>query len=531
MAISKIALRACLILSGALSMLAHGLALATIISDEPSEMHSGVTEREVRQINSLLAQKQLDKAMQEVEALEKQQPQDANTYILKGAVLLARRDPAAARKSFERALELNPKSVAASMNLAQLDLLEKNLQSAQRRYQGVLTIDPKNTDAMLGLAGIAAGTGRDAEVVSWLEKAIAAGPGLVRPRVLLSTYYLQKRDAQKALAIAKQAQALDADNSEALDALGAAQLATNEPDAAVASYRKLTALAPTDPAAHYKLGMAQAAARDIEGSRASLNRALQLKPDFLQAKVELAAVELRAGAYGESLRIAKEIQKQHPSSSVGWTLEGDVLMDQKQYAQAEKAYERAFGIRKSGMVAVKLHDALNAAGKSKAADSILLDWLKDHPADVAVRSYLAMSYLKNGNNKEAIRQYETVVQSAPREVVALNDLAWLYQQENDSRAADTAERAYQLAPENAQVLDTLGWILANKGDVDRSVKLLRRAAELVPSSPVIRYHLAASLAKTGANVPARVELEALLKKDTAFRERPQAEALLKQLKN
>jgi putative PEP-CTERM system TPR-repeat lipoprotein len=353
MAISKIALRACLILSGALSMLAHGLALATIISDEPSEMHSGVTEREVRQINSLLAQKQLDKAMQEVEALEKQQPQDANTYILKGAVLLARRDPAAARKSFERALELNPKSVAASMNLAQLDLLEKNLQSAQRRYQGVLTIDPKNTDAMLGLAGIAAGTGRDAEVVSWLEKAIAAGPGLVRPRVLLSTYYLQKRDAQKALAIAKQAQALDADNSEALDALGAAQLATNEPDAAVASYRKLTALAPTDPAAHYKLGMAQAAARDIEGSRASLNRALQLKPDFLQAKVELAAVELRAGAYGESLRIAKEIQKQHPSSSVGWTLEGDVLMDQKQYAQAEKAYERAFGIRKSGMVAVK----------------------------------------------------------------------------------------------------------------------------------------------------------------------------------
>ena len=97
--------------------------------------------------------------------------------------------------------------------------------------------------------------------------------------------------------------------------------------------------------------------------------------------------------------------------------------------------------------------------------------------------------------------------------------------------ADTAERAYQLAPENAQVLDTLGWILANKGDVDRSVKLLRRAAELVPSSPVIRYHLAASLAKTGANVPARAELEALLKKDTAFRERPQAEALLKQLKN
>src|SRR5205814_6333762 len=112
----------------------------------------------------------------------------------------------------------------------------------------------------------------------------------------------------------------------------------------------------------------------------------------------------------------------------------------------------------------------------------------------------------------------------PKNIPALNDLAWLYQQEKDPRALTTAEQAYQLQPDNAHVLDTLGWILVERGKTNDGLELLRKAAEKSPASTGIRYHWAATLAKSGDSARARTELADLLAKNKTFPERQEVQA-------
>jgi predicted Zn-dependent protease len=121
------------------------------------------------------------------------------------------------------------------------------------------------------------------------------------------------------------------------------------------------------------------------------------------------------------------------------------------------------------------------------------------------------------------------LQNDPKNILALNNLAWLYQQEKDPRALATAEQAYSLKPDSITIMDTLGWILVEQGDIARALKLLKAASEKAPTATGIRYHWAAALAKSGDKASARRELGDLLTKNKKFPERQDAQELLRQL--
>jgi putative PEP-CTERM system TPR-repeat lipoprotein len=489
----------------------------------------GMANADVLLIENLIRDKQFDKALQAVASLEKKQPKNPTTYNLKGSIYVAKNDFANARKSFEQAMSLDVVSVAAAMNLAQLDLREKNPEAARQRFEAVLSKDKNNVQAMMGLAGVASATGKESEYVAWMEKAAQTAPSDVRPRVFLADYYLKKNDVQKALALAREAQTAHPTDAQAMDALGTVQLAAGENENAVVTYGKLVNVIPKSAVAHYKLAVAQAATRNMGAARTSLSKALALRPAYLDAEILLASVELSVGHHADALKIVQQIQAQYPESASGFVLQGEILMAQKQFAAALAAYEKALAINNTGLLAVKVHQALRAGGRAKDADARLLLWLNDHPDDVTARVYLAETYMNAGPSRQAVEQFELVLQSNPKNVLALNNLAWLYQQAKDPRALAAAEQAYQLAPESPEILDTLGWILVGQGETARGLKLLQKAAETAPESAVIRYHWAAALAKSGDSKRARTELAGLLGKSKTFSQRQEAQALLRQL--
>jgi len=93
----------------------------------------------------------------------------------------------------------------------------------------------------------------------------------------------------------------------------------------------------------------------------------------------------------------------------------------------------------------------------------------------------------------AIKAYERIMgETDGRNVLVLNNLALAYNQVgNKDKALDFAERALKLAPDNASVMDTMGWLLHQAGkDRDRAVALLREAARRAPGNRNIAEHLA-----------------------------------------
>lgn len=210
-------------------------------------------------------------------------------------------------------------------------------------------------------------------------------------------------------------------------------------------------------------------------------------------------------------------------------MEGDVLMAQKKSTLAIPLYERAFSLDKNPQLLSKLHTALKQAGKGSDADSRVMLWLKDHPEDLVTRMHLADSYVVENKNKEAIAQYQAILQRSPNTPAVLNNLAWAYFQEQDSRALEYAEKAHQYAADNPAVLDTLGWILVSQGNAARGLALLQKAMALAPENSDIRYHLAQALVASGDKVGARKELEKLLATGKTFPDKEAAKTLLKQL--
>jgi tetratricopeptide (TPR) repeat protein len=93
----------------------------------------------------------------------------------------------------------------------------------------------------------------------------------------------------------------------------------------------------------------------------------------------------------------------------------------------------------------------------------------------------------------AVQSYEALVrQTDGQNALVLNNLAYAYSQMGDqARALRLAERALKLAPDNASVMDTTGWLLYRSGKHhQRSLTLLRSAASKAPRDAAIAQHLA-----------------------------------------
>jgi len=500
-------------------------ALESVVALEPGQGNA-----DAMLMATHLQLKEYDKALSVAQSWKKDQPNNPAVYNLEGGAYLGKKDIANARKSFEQALAARPDYLPAAENLAKLDMSDKNPEAAYKRFEKVLAADKDNVGAMIILANLSMSAGKPQEYVNWLEKAIKTKAAPLEPYQLLTAYYLKKPDPTKAMSVARSAQTSIPGNPDALDLLGATQLATGNKTDALATYYSLVNLAPKSPLSYVRLASVQALMRDNQKAKASLKQALTLNPDYRDAQTALIMLNMQMGAYDEALTLSRQIQQTNPGIPLGAGLEGDLLMAQKKYGAAAQAYGKALEIGNSGLFAMKLHQAQSLAGQTAQAENTLLGWLRNNPNDLLTRAYLGESYSKMGRYPQAIEQYQYVLDKSPATVPVLNNLAWAYRQQKDPRALGTAERAYKLAPENPVVMDTYGWLLLEQGNLAQALPLLQRAAARSPQ-PELRYHLAVALLKTGDKDKARKELESILKTGTVFPSEKEAHALLTTLRD
>lgn len=473
--------------------------------------------------------KEYDKALVAIGKQEKSQPENPILQNLKGTAYLGKKDTTAARNSFQKALTLKPDYLPAVASLVRMDIQEKKPDAAKKRLEAFLEVDKKNVQAMTILSSLALSQGNKGEATKWLEKASSEKPDDLKLTILLASHYLQIDEKQKAFSIAQKLQITNPSNAEVLELLARSQFANNDKAAALQSYRKVAALMPNSADVQFRIATVLMAMQNESAAADALRAALVIKPDYLEVQLALATLELRKGNHEQALKIARQIQKRPEKISVGYVMEGDVLMAQKKPELALKAYEQAFAQNKQGEILIKLYQALARSGKEKEGLARLTQWIKEHPDDTPTRIYVATNYLANEQFKAAVEQYQIALQAKPDNVVVLNNLAISYQGDKDPRALQFAEKAYALAPENAAVLDTLGWLLVEQGNFSRGLPLLQKAVTLAPDASAVRYHLAQGLLKSGDKAKARKELEQIASSGKPFSKSAEAQALLKQL--
>jgi tetratricopeptide (TPR) repeat protein len=228
---------------------------------------------------------------------------------------------------------------------------------------------------------------------------------------------------------------------------------------------------------------------------------------------KLIELEADLALYDDALLRSKLLIKQIPEKAIGYRLRGDVYAKLKSFTDAADAYDKAIEKERSGALLVRRY-VVQRAGGIPAPLEPLEEWVAKNPEDYPTRRTLASAYLDTGQRTKAVKIYEKLAALRQDDPVVLNNLANLYNDLGDARAIEVAEAAFRLAPKQPQTLDTYGWMLVQKGDVERGLELLRDAFARASRRPQVRYHLAFALSRRGKSAEAKEHLDALMTADT-----------------
>ncbi|MEO7577481.1 MAG: XrtA/PEP-CTERM system TPR-repeat protein PrsT [Massilia sp.] len=480
-------------------------------------------------IQSEMGLKHYDKALAAAQALDQRLPKNSELLNTIGAIYLAKKDLPNARGYFEKSAALKADNLPPVLNLAQIEMRARKPEAAAKLVQGFIDHNPKSAPAMQAMAEIAFAGGHPDQAAAWLEKGMAADPGSPGAALQLGNMYLATAQAPKGLVLARKLQANHPANADVLDLLGRAQVENKDMDGALETYSKLVGMLPKSAPAHVRLARVHMALKNEAGAAADLQRAVALQPDYIPARVAQAEMAIAKGRSADALAIIRQVQKLDPKLPAPYVFEGDIQIQARHPELALPAYDKALALTPNPGLMVRVLNAMKSLGKTKEADARLQQWRHDYPNDLVLATYAANELIEAKQYKPAAELMRGILKKAPGSVMLLNNLAWVYQQDKDPRALETAEAAYKLNPENPNSADTLGWLLVEQGGTARALPLLQKAVAQAPARTGYRYHLAVALSKSGDKAGARKEIEKLLAENKSFPQQDDAKTLLKTL--
>ena len=489
----------------------------------------GDVRRDTLLVAALLASRGPSAAGQKVTALVAAYPRNLQILELAASFWASQNQLGQSRSLLRQALSIDPNDPASLIAMARLEEVQGDSAAAQRRLSSALAAQPKAVALRLALADVLMRAHSLAQARAVLE----ASPGAATSTAVqfaLARVALSEGDLARANAALDRAVAIAPGRTELLDDAGLLLMQANQYGAALDRFARAAAAEPNNALYWLHSARAQLALNQPAAARSSLEKAAQLQPKWLPAASLLALIDLRQGKGQAALARAEALLASERRNPGAWVLKGDVEFALHQPVAAMAAYSEAQRLQPSAPVAVKLYEVSLA---THGADPIapLRAWLKREPSDWQVRSVLANYYLAVARQPaQAVRQLRAVVHQRPDDAVALNNLAWALRASGDPAAESLAERAYRLAPNVAGVNDTLGWILAKKGQVAQAMPYLTRAVKLAPQDPDLAYHLAYALARTGRPAEARAILTRILASPQRFQSRGEAQQLLASLR-
>ncbi|MCL7945674.1 tetratricopeptide repeat protein [Marinobacter sp. ATCH36] len=407
-----------------------------------------------------------------------EQPDSVSALITRGNVAANAENIEEAKQFYQRAVDADSENPSGLNALGNLARIRNETDQAKDYYRRAIELSPDNQQALQGISSVMP---RE-ELLPLMEKIREQNPDAYGPRLILLESALINNNTQRA-------DELTASLMEREDESNPAPA-----ESAVASV--------------YHGIATQLAQRDrLEQASDVLRRGRTLFPENEEIGIQAAAIQFTEGNTKEARDILRDVKQQHPASAAPFSIEARYFEQQEEHQEAAELYQLALEKERTAELEVAHARALTRSGQRTAAIESLENARQAFPRNPQVLMNLAMMHQENEAPEKAIPPYEELLEVTPRNVVALNNLAWIYHQKGDDRAMELARRAFELNSENAAIADTYGWILFRAGQTEESLPVLEKAHELQPDSEEIAMHLAEAYRANGRDADAKRVLE------------------------
>jgi tetratricopeptide (TPR) repeat protein len=517
----------------------------------------------------LLAADAAADAVTDLEMLAAEHDEDPEVHSALALARSAAGDLRGARSSLTRALALDARRPLDRRRLARALLESGDFESAERELSRLLRDNPRDAVALEGLGDCAFARGDPEAAEAAFQHAIASAPESADAHLALARFRGRQGRHDEAVALLRRARArslepalqerIDAALAEAYLALGETENAASvtdgllhrnpasatgravliahsrwlleHGDAAQALELAERALAAdsTDAAACVARAEAVGALGGTQEAERELRQLLGAGRGGAAACLALARLCLAGERLREALSFAAEGERLAPDEPDFAVIRGFAAMQRGDVAAARAAFERERELRpESPKPWMNLGQLEMDAGNPARAAECFAEAQKRDPAGWFPSYQAGLALDRAGRAAEAVEAYKSVLSRNERVAEAHNNLAWLLADlEIDPVLAEVhARRAAELAPDNANVLGTLGWAQCKSGLLDEAAVSLERAKKLEPRDAMKRYLLGVVRLERGEKAAARAELTEALRLDPAFPRREEARRLL-----
>jgi tetratricopeptide (TPR) repeat protein len=215
--------------------------------------------------------------------------------------------------------------------------------------------------------------------------------------------------------------------------------------------------------------------RRPDTAKARVDQQLTRTPDHAATMLLAARVHATAGDPARSEELLRKVIAKEPDNMQAYGMLAQLYVSQRRLADARANFERV---------------------------------LKEQPTSTSLGTIVAILYQMEGKREEAKRRFEQIVNADPGAAVAANNLAYMYAQDggNLDLALQLAQSARQKLPDEAEIIDTLGWIYFKKGLSDQAVRYLEESVANNPKNATRQYHLGVVLVKVGDEARGRQTL-------------------------
>ena len=393
-----------------------------------------------------------------------------------------------AKPKLEQVLKLKPDDPATVRNLAKIEAKIGDPKRAKDLLQGLIKKQPKDTEAALILAEAMNKNEEREASLQLLELTAKNNPNDLSVSTRLAADYLRDGQANKVLEITKNLTEEQLQQPTLLELRGKAFMLSGNAIAARNAFDKLVKRFPNSAPAHFYLADSLTSTSEFERARLALEQSIKLDPKFLPARIGEIKFMVHKNKIIEAKAALVKLRTDFGNHFEVQGLEGWFALGTGDYAGAEKILSAVIKQKPDQELLILLTRSQWLQKKPGLAIKTLQNWLKLHPNDVVVLLSLAEAYLNSNEKESAAATYAQILKLYPDHIQALNDYAWLSQEKDLKQAISYAQRAYQLAPNNAIVMDTLGMLTLKAGDLTGAGNLLQKAAARAPDTLQIQLH-------------------------------------------
>ncbi|QDU70255.1 tetratricopeptide repeat protein [Mucisphaera calidilacus] len=402
---------------------------------------------------------------------------DSIPGLVRRANLTGFDQPDAALVDLDRALTLDPTQIQARLLLSDIRKRSGDYNGSIRELQNVLNRDARQVQAREKLYAMYMLTGDYALARATVNDGIETFPNDTRWLRYAARVAVRENRLPEAVQALNQAVQIDPSAAN-IRALLALQVDNNRADLALRLIDQNPNVTANDPTIQGIRGAALAQTGQREAAQRVFAKAME-----------------RARSYGEMNAIADRVQKSFDVPTAITLLVDNTQAREPLWSQLAAARLETNDGRYDD--AVSRLRALE--GQVETADQGLRFQLL---------TLLGRALQLSEAFEDARVAYEKVLEIAPSDILTLNNLAYLLGNDlgETSAAVEFAQRAVNLAPQNANTLDTLGWVQYQNGQLEEARRTLERSISF-SRLPVNQYHLAIVLTDLGSTAAAMDLLE------------------------